>query len=771
MSDLTEISTIEINGRKFTPLDTILMPPWSCVIGEQHPISTLTLKDDDLFLIADTLGNISDLTSHSGGLEDSMGLFCRDTRFLSRLELQIDGRSPISFSSSAHKGFSMSVLCSNSEIAIPNVGLIKAETIGIHREIVIKGGFFEEIQVTNYNTNSISFTFSLSFDADFRDVFEVKGSKRQLRGNLLSYLSNQEQKLPEEQSKNQSKNQSNNQSNNQSKNKEIVLAYEGLDGVLMESRIQFNSHQPDEIIGFTAVWRLDLGARESRTLGYRIHLFTNNRPTSAVSVPDTFAQAKAEELLEEKIWTEKITKIQTDNKSINQVIDRAVQDIYLLRQTSDKYNFLSAGVPWFSTLFGRDSIIAASQTLVLDSSIARETLYVLAHYQGKKDDEWRDEQPGKILHEIRLGEMARCHEIPHTPYYGTIDATPLWLMLYAEYFAWTADETTLDNLWSNAIAAMSWIDLNCQKTGYLAYYRSSKKGLLNQGWKDSENCIVNAKGELASGAIALCEVQGYVYAAKIRMSELAEKKQLFDLAGLWRSQARDLKSRFNQDFWLADQDYCALALDGNGIPVDSITSNPGHCLNLGILDLEKSLSVAARLKAEDMFNGWGIRTLSSLSPAYNPMGYHIGSVWPHDNSLIALGLRSLGLVKQSLQITKGLIDMTLSQPYHRPPELFCGYEHDGFTSPVQYPVACSPQAWASGTIFQLISIMVNLVPNATKNELRIIDPALLNSINSLSIQNLRVGQTLLDLEFERSGDITACRVNKKRGNIRVIIEA
>lgn len=756
MPDPTKLDIIEIDGRTFIPAEQMLIDPWSCVIGE-HPISTLTLKDDDLFLITDTLGNISGLSCHMGGIEDSMGLFCRDTRFLSRLELQIDRRSPISFSSTARKGFAMSVLCSNPEIsdqdANQNAGQIKAETIGIHREIVIKGGLFEEMKITNYNTNPVSFALSLSFDADFRDLFEVKGSKRAKRGSLLSYLPNQEQKLTEPLSK------------------EIVLAYEGLDGVLMESRIQFNSHQPDEIHGYTAVWQLDLAAHESITLGYRIHLFTNNRPTSVASVPQTFIQAKAEELIEEKIWTEQITKIQTDNKSLNLVIDRAVQDIYLLKQTSEKYNFLSAGVPWFSTLFGRDSIIAASQTLILNPAITRETLFILANFQGKIDDEWRDEQPGKILHEIRLGEMARCNEVPHTPYYGTVDATPLWLMLYAEYFAWTEDNTTLDQLWANAIAAMAWIDRNCKETGYLSYHRSSRKGLLNQGWKDSENCIVNRKGELAKGAIALCEVQGYVYAAKIRMSELAERKQLFDLAKLWRSQAKDLKLRFNQDFWLPDQDYCALALDGEGKPVDSITSNPGHCLNLGIFDHEKALSVAARLNAPDMFNGWGIRTLSSISPAYNPMGYHIGSVWPHDTSLIALGLRSLGLDKQSLQLAQGLIEMTVSQPYQRPPELFCGYEHDSFTSPVQYPVACSPQAWASGTIFQLISIMANLVPNASGNQIRIIDPCLLNSINHLSIQNLRIGQTFLDLEFERSGETTACRVNKKRGNIRVIIEA
>ncbi|WP_055074060.1 amylo-alpha-1,6-glucosidase [Pseudanabaena sp. 'Roaring Creek'] len=751
-------NVVEIDGRNFIPTSEMPVSPWVCEIGDR-PISTLTLKDNELFLITDTLGNIYDTGCRAEGIESSMGLFCRDTRFLSRLELQIEGRSPVSFSSTARKGFDMTILCSNRHIGDLESG-IKTETIGIHREIMIKGGVFEEIQVTNYNTIPIGFTMSLSFDADFLDLFEVRGNKREKRGDLLRYISpvaEFELDSPIE------------------IEREIVLAYLGLDNVLMESRIQFNSLQPDAIEGYTAIWQLKLASHQSVTLGYRIHLFTNNRPTSMVSVPINFAQAKNEELLEETAWTDNITTIRTDNEALNLAIERAVQDIYLLRQTFEGHRFLSAGVPWFSTLFGRDSIIAASQTLVLDPTIARETLSILAQYQGKTEDESRDEELGKILHEIRLGEMARCQEIPHTPYYGTVDATPLWLMLYAEYYAWTADNELLDKLWSNAIAAMEWIDRNCKDTGYLTYHRRSKRGLVNQGWKDSENCIVNRNGELAQGAIALSEVQGYVYAAKIRMSELATKKNLPDFATRWQSQAKDLKARFNRDFWLPDQNYCALALDGEGKPVDSITSNPGHCLNLGIFEHDKALMVAARLREPDMYNGWGIRTLSTLSPAYNPLGYHIGSVWPHDNSLIALGLRSLNLIDQSLDVAQGLINMTLSQPYHRPPELFCGYEHDGFSSPVQYPVACSPQAWATGTIFQLIAMMVNLVPNAPAQQLHIIDSALPISIGNISIHNLRIGQAVVDLDFERSGirvgDTTTCRVNKKHGNLRVIIEA
>ena len=360
--------------------------------------------------------------------------------------------------------------------------------------------------------------------------------------------------------------------------------------------------------------------------------------------------------------------------------------------------------------------------------------------------------------------------MPHTPYYGTVDATPLWLMLYADYYAWKGDRTLLDQLWPNALAAMDWIDRSCEKTGYITYNCKSPGGLQNQGWKDSGDCIVDAAGNLAEGAIALSEVQGYVYAAKVRLSPLARLQDRPDLGNRWQTEAAALKARFERDFWLADEGYFALALDGQGKPVDSITSKPGHCLGLGILSLEKARSVAERLQAPDMFSGWGIRTLSSASPAYNPMGYHVGSVWPHDNGLIAAGLRTLGYTDQALEIAQGIFDMTSVQPYQCPPELFCGFERTPTNRPVRYPVACSPQAWATGTVFQLLQIMVNLVPDVPNNCLRIVQPTLPPSVSYMSLKNFKIGHTLLDLEFERSQEATACRVVRKRGNLRVIIE-
>ncbi len=620
-------------------------------------------------------------------------------------------------------------------------------------------------------------------DADFVDLFEVRGYDREKRGRLLRLV----EPTAEEGTFSLVDGVSHIAKElHASREESLTLAYQGLDGSVMESRILFQHRQPDSFKGYTAVWQLELASHETQKLGYRVNMLKNNQSSSTVSAAITLGQAKAAELMEEQHWVQQITRISSDKSIFNRVIERAEQDMYLLRQSFGKYKTVSAGVPWFSTLFGRDSLITASQTLMLNSQIAKETLILLATYQGKIDDEWREEEPGKILHELRLGEMARCQEIPHTPYYGTVDATPLWLMLYAEHYAWTHDQELLEQLWPNALAAMEWIDRNTKETSYLSYFRKSKRGLANQGWKDSGDCIVDHKGELANGPIALCEVQAYVYAAKIRLAEIARMKKRLDLADRWQEEARNLKVRFNRDFWVEDQDFCALALDGDGKPVDSITSNPGHCLHLGLFTHEKAHSVAERLWAPDMFNGWGIRTLSSLSPAYNPMGYHIGSVWPHDNALmgyhigsvwphdnalIAMGLRSLGLIDQALELFQGLFDMTEQQPYQRPPELFCGYERNGDNAPVQYPVACTPQAWATGSIFQLLQMMVNLVPDAQNNCLRIIDPALPESINRLSFHNLRVGPTILDLEFERSGTTTACRVAKKRGNLRVVIEA
>ncbi|MFP4133247.1 MAG: glycogen debranching N-terminal domain-containing protein [Halothece sp.] len=745
------LDLLEFEGRTFADAEQVPIPEWHSS-PTQRLQPTLTLKDDDLFLITDTIGNIS---CHDEEADSSLGLFCKDTRFLNRLELQIEGKAPILLSSTAQQGFALSVLCANPYLE----DHILAETIAIQRDLVLQGGLFEELTLTNYSTEAVKFQVSLSFNADFADLFQIRGKVRPQRGQLMRQV------LPQ---------QNNGNWNVQSlveTTGELTLAYQGLDQVLMESRIRFFHRQPSGFKGYTAIWELELSAHETKKIGYRLQPMINNQPASVVSAPMTLQQAHAAEASEEQKWQNYVTQIRTDNRALNQIIERAEEDIYLLGQTFGEGKVLSAGIPWFATLFGRDSIIAAWQTLILHPQIARQTLITLAEYQGKVKDQWREEEPGKILHELRLGEMARCGEVPHTPYYGTVDATPLWLILYAEYYAWTHDETVLNQLWDNAIAAMDWIDRTSNEKGYLYYLCQSPGGLQNQGWKDSGDCIVNRDGKLVGGAIALSEVQGYIYAAKTHLSQIARIKKHLDLAERWHEQAQTLKYHFNQDFWLPEQGYYALALDENGNPIDSITSNPGHCLGLDIFPPEKARSVAERLQAPDMFSGWGIRTLSSLSPAYNPMGYHLGTVWPHDNGIIAAGLRALGFTEQALEVAQGIFDLCTEQPYYRPPELFCGYERTPNNSPVRYPVACSPQAWATGTVFQLLQLMLNLKPDAPNNCLRIVYPTLPESIKHLAINNLKIGQTILDLEFERSNGATACRVVRKRGNLRVIIEA
>ncbi|MDJ0661934.1 MAG: amylo-alpha-1,6-glucosidase [Crocosphaera sp.] len=749
------LKLLNLGGRTFAPSEQVPIPEWPCTITQRLQ-PTLTLKDDDLFLITDKLGNISGCVEDQGDV--SLGLLCKDTRFLSRLELQIEGQSPILLSSTARQGFALSALCANPYIE----GKIEAETIGVERNLVLQGALFEELTLTNYNTEAVEFEISVSFDADFVDLFVIRGAVRHANGTVMRLLGKSGMDF---------NHTSHDVHGVVEETGALTLAYQGLDGILMESRIRFDHRQPDYFKGYTAIWRMALNPHETQSVGYCLQPLIDGKLASAVSPPANLKQALAAELSEEQKWRDRATKIRTDNQELNLVIERAEEDIYLLGQTFGDGKVLSAGVPWFSTLFGRDSIIAADQTLIFAPEIARNTLLTLAAYQGTVENEWREEEPGKILHEIRFGEMARCGEVPHTPYYGTVDATPLWILLYAQYYSWTHDDALLDQLWDNALAAMDWIDRNCKENGYLPYQCKSPGGLRNQGWKDSGNCIVDSQGRLAEDNIYLSEVQGYVYGAKIALSQLARLRKEHDLANRWEKEAHHLKIRFNEDFWLSEAEYIALGLNDDGKPIDSITSNPGHCLGLDILFPDKAQSVAERLQAPDLFSGWGIRTLSSLSPAYNPMGYHLGSVWPHDNGMIAAGLRSLGRVEQALEVAQGIIDMTVHQPYFRPPELFCGYPRLPNSSPVRYPVACTPQAWATGTIFQFLQMMANLIPDAANNCLQIVHPTLPSSVQFLSLENLKIGQTLLDLEFERSGNATACRVVRKRGNLRVIIEA
>lgn len=711
----------------------------SSLTNKNHP--TELLKENDLFLITDPLGNINGfdhcLEGHSsqGAIT---GLFCQDSRFLSRSELQIEGKSPIALGRHCGNGYSMDVVSTNPRIP----GKIESDKLSIHRKLALRGALFEEICIHSFDNQAISFQISLSFAADFRDVFEIRQYATRPHSGESHFFQDDES---------------------------LTYTYQGLCNHEMSSRIEFSHRFPDRIVNQTLVWDLTLTPHESVTLGYRLIPQMDGQNVSHLSPAGSFTEAIATSQKEQADWSDRTTTIRTNSNAINVIIEQAEQDIYLLRQSFKDRKALAAGIPWYSTLFGRDAIIAAQQTLILDPTIARDTLIILAEYQGQSVSEWHDEQPGKVMHELRLGEMARCHEVPHTPYYGTIDATPLWVLLYLDYFQWTGDQITLDLLWPNAIAAMNWIENTSDQRGYLCYERQSQRGLDNQGWKDSNDCIVNFEGVMPEGAIALCEVQGYMYSAYVRMGEMAQHRGDSDRAQHWRQKAAALKQSFNQDFWMVDQGFIALALTHDNAQVNSPTSNPGHCLGLGILDQEKEQQVAQRLMEPDLFNGWGVRTLSQLSKAYNPISYHNGSIWPHDNALIASGMRKIGQVKSAFELTESLFDMTEAQSDKRPPELFCGFDRQDPQPPIAYPVACSPQAWATGSIFQLLQQMLNPEPNAWDRTLILNHPALPDSLDTLEIHNLKIGQDRIDVKLQRQGGLIQCEVQNQSPELEVLI--
>jgi glycogen debranching enzyme len=443
----------------------------------------------------------------------------------------------------------------------------------------------------------------------------------------------------------------------------------------------------------------------------------------------------------------------------------------MLRSYAGRDEYFAAGVPWFVALFGRDSIITAIQTLAYNPKIAEDTIQLLAAYQGRKLDEWREEEPGKILHELRVGEMANLNETPHTPYYGTIDATPLFLILVGRHAAWTGDLALFNELRDNVEAALGWIDNygDIDADGYVEYVGNAGKGLINQGWKDSTDAIINSDASLAAPPIALVEVQAYVYQAKMEIAGLYRRAGDHGRADRLEQEARRLREQFNRDYWV-EEGFFALALQDGNRRAAVMSSNAGHALWTGIAESDKARAVADRLMADDMFNGWGIRTLSSRELYYNPLGYHVGTVWPHDNSLVVAGLRRYGLDEQAMRVFIGLIEAAVYFDAHRLPELFGGFSRGDYRVPVNYPVACQPQAWAAGSVPYMFKSLLGLVPEAFDRRLRIARPVLPPFVNQVEIRRLRVGGSIVDLKFERTSDSIAVKVLKSDGPLEVIVE-
>jgi glycogen debranching enzyme len=553
----------------------------------------------------------------------------------------------------------------------------------------------------------------------------------------------------------------------------VEFGYDGRDGVRRVTKVEFagapDRAEVDDAGTVTVMFRLHLGPYQTRMLGLTVDTIVDD----VSPAPIEFDVAVHDLRRSYEDFERDSTQVVTDNELFDQLLARCIRDVRALStRTTDGHMMLAAGIPWYVTLFGRDALIAAHQLLSVNPDLARDSLELLARHQGTKEDPWRDEEPGKILHEIRQGELAGSGVVPHTPYYGSIDATPWFLILYGAHLRWTGDVEFARALLPNAEAALRWIDDYGDRDGdgFVEYQTRSPGGIRNQGWKDSHDAIVHADGRIAETPIALSEVQAYVYLAKLRMADVYETLEDDQRAEFLRAQAHELKRRFNEAFWMEDEQYFAGALDRDKRQVRTVMSNPGHALYCNIADEAKARATAKRLLAPDMFSGWGIRTLSKAAAAYNPMSYHNGSVWPHDNALIAAGLKRYGFVRSTNRVATALFDAAIHADYLRLPELFCGFTRRSPNKPVSYPVACSPQAWAAGSPFLMLQSMLGISARAERNLLTVNEPHLPSWLHTVELRNLRVGSSRITLLFRREGDITSFSLLQREGDIRVVME-
>ncbi|MGH7528462.1 MAG: amylo-alpha-1,6-glucosidase, partial [Gemmatimonadales bacterium] len=501
-------------------------------------------------------------------------------------------------------------------------------------------------------------------------------------------------------------------------------------------------------------------------LQFEWEITADSAPAPPVLAPAFSLEQRAARLEEGyERWTGDCSGWQTDVAAFNAMLASAVEDLRALYVRADGAHVIAAGIPWYSTIFGRDSIIASLQTLPVNPSIATDTLRFLAARQGRRDREFTEEQPGKIMHELRRGEMARSGEIPHIPYYGTVDATPLWLVLLHETWRWTGDEGLVRELLPHAERALSWIDRrgDLDGDGFVEYLGRSEKGLTNQAWKDSGDGVPYPDGALPRAPIAAVEVQGYVQDAKVRMAALYEAVGRRDRAERLRREAERLRAAIAERFWLEEAGTFALALDGDKRVVPTVTSNAGHLLWSRVPTATHADRLVQRLLQPDMFSGWGIRTLSAAHPVYNPMSYHNGSVWPHDNAMVALGFGFYGWRREAGQVLQALYEACAQMDSSRLPELFCGMPRVQGMRPVLYPVSCSPQAWASGAFFMLLQGALGIFPEAPAGVFHVRDPVLPPFIRDLTLSNLRIGRSRVSLQFRRHRDRTLVNLLEVEG--------
>jgi glycogen debranching enzyme len=757
------------------------------------------LKHGNLYLLSDGFG---DIHPDSRGL----GLYDLDTRVLSCAVLRINGVRPTLLRGQTGANHSGAIQATTPELRRdPSTKRDSKEPLGqraisIFRRRSVGERFAERIEITNFSGHDQEVLVELALDADAADIFEVRGIQRTARGTFRP---------------------------TEATDHSLVFGYEGLDGMLRRLVATFTPGEVEAIAPGEAehgdhhdgsvriLWRLDIGSGRMASLEWdastdlrplagggahrentptrlaqlgrgpetieahpRSHPSTTAADSPATASADPAAppdlQAAAAAAAEYVAWHESCARIRSDGELLDLAVGRGIADLRLLQNDGPRpgEHYIAAGVPWFATLFGRDSLISAIQSLPFMPGIAVQTLRVLADWQATDDDPERDMEPGKILHELRTGELARTGELPHRPYYGSIDATPLWLILLEETHRWTGDLELVRSLWPNALAALAWIDTygDLDGDGFVEYQRRAPKGLLNQGWKDSGDAIRHRDGTPAVTPIALVEVQGYVYDAKVRTASLAHRLGDSALAERLELEAATLRDRFDSAFWMDDVGYYAMGLDAEKHQIGGIGSNAGHCLWSGIVPPERAGQVVDRLLDPSLDSGWGIRTYASGQPGFNPVGYHTGSVWPHDNAIIAAGMKRVGRHEAADRVASRIFEAARHSPDFRLPELFCGFERGGSEAPVPYPVACSPQAWAAATPLFLLKTMLGMRAEAADDRLELERPHLPAWLAKVTVHDLQVGTRTVDLLFHRwRGTTTSAEVLRRSGPLELVI--
>jgi glycogen debranching enzyme len=740
-------------------------------LPESTGTDKLVLKRGNLFAVAGRMGDI-----WPPGARDQGGYF-EDTRFLSKLKLNVAGGPPVVLSTQTRPEYTSQVDLTVTSRMFGGLFQDPVNFLHIRREQIIDDRFAERLTLTNYLVRDIDYWLEYEFAADFADQFEVRGAKRRERGTYFRPLVHDDR---------------------------VVFCYQGRDGVLYRVEVFFPTRAPDEMDGGRARFSFHLGPDESVSLelhavpslhavrsgtsvreaadaarqpGFRSPpimteepesgwLYPGSHPSSEPPAPRRFDDRIARARADYRHWAEASGCVETDEEAFNGALAQSVADLKALTIFWEDRRVISAGVPWYASPFGRDALITGFQALLVNPDIARDALLFLAAHQGRKVDDFREEEPGKILHEIRRGELARTGEVPHTPYYGSIDATPLFIILYTEYLRWTNDRAFGVALLPAAENALRWIENSGDKDGdgFVEYLRRSERGLRNQGWKDSWDGVPHLDGTPAEPPIALVEVQGYCIDARRRMARLYRQLGRREDAARCTVAAQLLSRKLDDAFWMEKAGTYALALDANKRQVQTVASNPGHLLFSRVIPEQRARRVARTLMSPESFSGFGIRTLAKGQRPYNPLSYHNGTVWPHDNSLIAMGFSNYGMQKLAAQVLSGEYDACRQFRHYRLPELYCGMGRGEGDLVVSYPVSCSPQAWSSGAFFLMLRACLGIYPDAPRKTLKIVNPHLPGMLQRLTLERLRIGDTLLTLQFTRSGDGCFAAVREMQGD-------